>query len=78
MKNFVFFNNNKMFDSRKIWRVENIISRFRKSEVDLFQFGTIKVKTNTDKEIQDGVIISAENEVDAIDKFENIKKVLYG
>ena len=78
MRSFVFFKDNILFSPKKIWRIEHIISKFKKTKVDLFQFGTVKVMTNTDKQIQEGIIITAKDEVDAVDIYENIKKVLNG
>ena len=78
MKSFVFFKDNKLFTSSKIWRIEEIVSRFRKTKVDLLQVGSVKVIGNNDKEIQGGVIVNAKDEVDAIDIFEKLKKVLNG
>ena len=78
MKSFVFFKDNKLFTSSKIWRIEEIVSRFRKSKIDLLQVGTVKVIAPNEKEIQAGIIVNAKDEVDAIDIFERLKKVLNG
>lgn len=70
----MFFNDHKMFKPGKIWRVSEIITRFKKTEITMF--GVIVVKANNGKDLQHGLIIDAQNEVDAIDKYEIIKKAL--
>ena len=77
MKSFVFFKDNKLFTSNKIWRIEHIISRFRKTKVDLLQVGSVEIIASNDKVLQSGIIVNAKDEVDAIDIYEKLKKVLY-
>lgn len=78
MKSFVFFKDNKLFTSSKIWRIEEIVSRFRKTKVDLMQVGSVEVTASNDKIIQSGIIVNVKDEVDAIDIYEKLKKVLCG
>ena len=74
MKNFVFFDDKKLFEPSKIWRIEEIIRRFPKTKI--YMIGGIEVKASNGKTLQTGLVIESKNEIEAVDLYENIKDIL--
>lgn len=78
MRSYVIFKDNKMFNSSKVWDLQDVLDKFNRSGFDFINMGGVDVKTDRDKVLQKGVIISAKDELDAVEKLKRIENIING
>jgi len=71
MKSFVVFANSKVFSKLKVWDIKDIKSKYPQSQVSGMIF-LIDVKSSG-RVIQQGIVINAEDELEALDKYDRLK-----
>ena len=57
---FVVFEDNKFFNSNKLWDIADIKHKFPKSTVEFHTFGVVKVKANDGKTMQEGLMFDGD------------------
>ena len=71
MRSFVIFGNSKVFDRFKVWDIKDIKSKYPQTEVSS-EIYLIDVKSSG-RVIQQGCVIIAEDELDALNKYARLK-----
>jgi len=75
LNNFVIFQDSKVFSKNQLWNLNQVILKYKKTDVKIFCIGQVSIKTSNDKILQEGILIQAESVNEAMEIFEDIKEL---
>jgi len=72
---YVIFQDNKVFNDSKLWDIQDVKQKYPHSEVELVNAAFVRVKAPNGKELQNGLMVSADSEYDALRIYTRLKNV---
>ena len=75
MKSFVIFQDSKVFSKEQLWELNQVLTKYRSTEIKMISIGEIFIKASNDKVLQKGILVHAESAGKAWDIFEKIKEL---
>jgi len=70
---YIIFGDSRVFDSKKIWTIQEIKHKYPESNVDeIITFAKVHIKANNGKVLQTGIMIKGDEE-QALNTYLNMK-----
>ena len=77
MRNFIIFQDSKVFNKEQVWDEKVVLHKYNDYEIEDITMSIIKIKARK-KTLQTGIIITAENKIEALEKYLKMKDLLNG
>ncbi len=69
---YVIFKKSEVFDSNRLWTMEQILHKYPRTTSELVYIDHIMVRAEDGRAIQEGMMIEANDEEDAIKKYRRV------